>query len=148
MKRRISGAGGGAPAELDAAYISLLRELPLVTIRDEAQYQYAMEVIDRLTDQPGLSKGEEDYLDALSDLVWVYEEKNYPVPEVSGVAVLRHLMEAHDLSQRDMEPIFGAHSIVSEVLSGKRQLNVRQIAKLSERFHLPADVFIDRIPVT
>jgi HTH-type transcriptional regulator/antitoxin HigA len=130
---------------MNTDYLALMREFPLTAIRDETHYTQAMVVIDRLTDQPHLSQGEEDYLDALSDLVWVYEEENYPIPEASGVAVLRHLMEANDLTQRDMEPIFGSHSVVSEILSGKRQLNVRQIAKLSERFHLPADVFIDRI---
>lgn len=130
---------------MNTDYLALVREFPLTAIRDESHYTRAMGMIDRLTDQPHLSEGEGDYLDALSDLVWVYEEQNCPMPEASGVAVLRHLMEANDLSQRDMEPIFGSHSVVSEILSGKRQLNVRHIAKLSERFHLPADVFIDRV---
>ncbi|MNN97350.1 Antitoxin HigA [compost metagenome] len=54
--------------------------------------------------------------------------------------VLRYLMQEHGLSQTDL-PEVGAQSVISEILGGKRQLNVRHIRALSERFGVPADVF-------
>ncbi|SCW59193.1 hypothetical protein SAMN03159306_01965 [Pseudomonas sp. NFACC48-1] len=39
----------------------------------------------------------------------------------------------HGMSQSDL-PGVGTQSVVSEVLSGKRQLNLRQIRWLAERF--------------
>lgn len=55
--------------------------------------------------------------------------------------VLRQLMQEHGLTQSQL-PEIGAQSVVSAVLAGKRQLNVRQIARLARRFKLPADVFV------
>ena len=54
-------------------------------------------------------------------------------------------MDANNLRQKDLVPIFGTESIVSEVLHGKRQLTVEHIEKLSQRFNLsPAVFFAER----
>ena len=45
--------------------------------------------------------------------------------------VLRTLMEAHDLRQKDLVPIFGSESIVSEILHKKRDLNKAHIENQS-----------------
>lgn len=83
------------------------------------------------------------YLAGLTDLVEKYEDLHIVVPSTSGVARLRHLMEANDLQQKDLVPLMGTPSIVSEVLSGKRRLALSHIQKLSGYFGLPADVFLD-----
>jgi len=57
------------------------------------------------------------------------------------VEVLRALMDAHDLRQKDLVPIFGSESIVSEVLHKKRGLNKTHIEKLSKRFRVSPAVF-------
>jgi antitoxin component HigA of HigAB toxin-antitoxin module len=57
------------------------------------------------------------------------------------VDVLRTLMEAHDLLQKDLVPIFGSESIVSEILHKKRDLNKAHIEKLSKRFAVSPAVF-------
>lgn len=54
---------------------------------------------------------------------------------------LRFFMEEHDLTQRDL-PEVGSQDVVSESLSGKRDLNVRQIRALASRFHVSPAVFI------
>ncbi|SFB59432.1 helix-turn-helix domain-containing protein [Azotobacter beijerinckii] len=76
----------------------------------------------------------------MGDLIEAYDEAHRPMPKVSGVEILRYLMQEHGLTQADL-PGVGAQSVVSELLSGKRQLNVRHIRALSERFGVPADVF-------
>jgi HTH-type transcriptional regulator/antitoxin HigA len=73
-----------------------------------------------------------------------YENTHVRIPPVTGVEALRYLMAENDLSQADLAPIFGAPSIVSAVLSGKRRFALAHIARLSERFGVPADVFIGR----
>jgi len=50
-------------------------------------------------------------------------------------------MEQHRLTQSDL-PEVGTQGVVSEILRGKRELNVRQIKALSSRFHVQASVFI------
>lgn len=71
-----------------------------------------------------------------------YERDHVDIPPVSGVEALRHLMEENGLTQADLADLFGGKSVVSEVLSGKRTLSKSHVRKLSERFGLPADVFL------
>ena len=76
-------------------------------------------------------------------LVEAFEEEHYPVPrKTTPLAMLRHLMEAQGLKQKDMLGVFASPSIVSEVLSGKRGLTVEHIKMLSKRFHVSAEAFI------
>jgi HTH-type transcriptional regulator/antitoxin HigA len=63
------------------------------------------------------------------------------MPECSGVDVLRFLMEEHGLTQSDL-PEVGSQGVVSDILRGKRELNVRQIRALAKRFHVLPAVFI------
>ena len=63
------------------------------------------------------------------------------MPEFGGADLLRFFMEEHNLSQSDV-PEVGSQGVVSEVLSGKRELNVRQIRALSERFGVSPSVFV------
>jgi HTH-type transcriptional regulator/antitoxin HigA len=45
------------------------------------------------------------------------------------------------LKQKDL-PELGSQGVVSEILSGKRELNLRQIKALSKRFNVPVSVFV------
>src|SRR5260370_34225472 len=58
--------------------------------------------------------------------------------------MLRKVMDANNLRQKDLVPIFGSESIVSEVLHKKRALNKTHIEKLSKRFHVSPAVFFSR----
>lgn len=50
-------------------------------------------------------------------------------------------MEEHGLNQSDLSEI-GSPGVVSEILNGKRELNVRQIRLLAKRFQVSPAVFI------
>ncbi len=78
----------------------------------------------------------------MGDLIEAYDDSHRPMPEVSGADMLRHLMLWHGLDQSSL-PEVGTQSVISEILSGKRRLNVRQIKALTARFGLPADLFLD-----
>jgi HTH-type transcriptional regulator / antitoxin HigA len=80
-------------------------------------------------------------LDTLGALLFAYEEKHHPVPESSGADMLRFFMEEHGLAQSEL-PEVGSQGVLSEVLSGKRELNVRQIRALAKRFHVSPAVFL------
>ena len=123
-------------------YLTLVRAFPLVSIRNDKHLDEAITVINKLLDISDRSEAEEEYLMALTDLVEIYENAHVEIPPVSGVDLLRYLMEENGLTQADLVPDFGTRSIVSEVLSGKRRLALTHIARLAERFGVPADVFI------
>lgn len=69
------------------------------------------------------------------------ENPTIPIADTSPLNVLRGLMDANNLRQKDLIPIFGSESIVSEVLHRKRELNKTHITKLSKRFHVSPAVF-------
>jgi len=59
----------------------------------------------------------------------------------SPLEVLTELMAANHLKQKDLAPLLGSESIVSEILSRKRKLNKRHIEKLSQRFKVSPALF-------
>jgi transcriptional regulator with XRE-family HTH domain len=67
--------------------------------------------------------------------------RNHPMPVASGAEMLRFFMEERDLTQRDLSEI-GSQGVMSEILSGKREPNVRQIRALASRFDVSPAVFI------
>lgn len=115
----------------------------LLTIRNERAYDKAVKRLNDLLDEIGTNERHSLYelLDTLGTLVRAYEQEHYPMPQVSGADMLRYFMEEHNLSQSDLGEI-GSQGVVSEILCGKRELNVRQIRALSERFHVSPAVFI------
>ena len=116
---------------------------PLLSLRNEQEYDRAVERLNGLLDEVGTDEQHPLYtlLDTLGTLIHAYEEEHHPIPECSGVDVLRFLMEEHDLTQSDL-PEIGSQGVVSEILRGKRELNVRQIRTLAKRFHVSPGVFI------
>jgi HTH-type transcriptional regulator / antitoxin HigA len=102
-----------------------------------------VERLNRLLDEVGTDEQHPLYtlLDTLGTLIHAYEEEHHPIPACSGADVLRFLMEEHGLTQSDL-PEIGSQGVVSEILRGKRELNVRQIRVLATRFHVSPAVFI------
>ena len=80
-------------------------------------------------------------VDIIGDWIEDWDQKHHPMPVASGVDVLRYMMREHGLTQSDL-PGVGTQSVVSEILSGKRQLNLRQIRWLAERFGVSVETFI------
>ena len=84
------------------AYLELVREFPLTSIRSERQLKEAQRVMDQLLAQGKLTAGAAAYLDALSDLVGAYEDVRYPLPAASDADMLRHLLEAKGITQTEL----------------------------------------------
>ena len=113
------------------------------TIRDEAHYARMTQTLESLLDEAG---GDERHpimglVDIVGDLIEDYETEQHHLPETSGIDALKFLMEQHGLKQRDLQEI-GSQGVVSEILAGKRELNVRQVRALSERFGVSTATFL------
>ena len=81
-------------------------------------------------------------LDVVTSFVHDYEERNVEIPDATPAVVLGFLMEQNNLRQSDLAEDFGSQSNVSEVLSGKREINARQARALAKRFGVSPAVFI------
>ena len=116
---------------------------PLLSIRNEREYNAAVKRLNALLDEIGTNEKHPLYslLDTLATLIHAYEEEYYPIPGSNGADMLRFLMQEHGLTQSDL-PEVGSQGVLSEILNGKRELNVRQIRALAERFGVSTAVFI------
>lgn len=110
-------------------------------ITSDSQHREYLSVLDKLASKENPTTQEEKYAAVLMALIEAYEEEHHRIPDASPIEVLRTLMEANKLRQKDLVPIFGSESIVSEVLHKKRSLNKAHIEKLSKRFHVSPAVF-------
>ncbi len=124
-----------------ANYAALLQEIRPEVIRDERQNQIYIRRLEALSSKKTLTRAEEKLMHLLLLLVEDFERKSDPVPDAPPLGVLRHLMESHDLRQKDLAGIFGAESVVSEVLHGKRELTKEHIRRLSAKFGVSPAVF-------
>jgi len=76
-------------------------------------------------------------VETLTVLIEAYDREHHSLPEASAVDVIRFLTEQHGLTQKDL-PKIGSQGVVSEVLAGRRELNVRQIRAFAARFGVDA----------
>lgn len=123
-------------------YAALLaRTLPAV-IHSDKENERCISMLEQL-DRKGenLSAAERRLAELLTLLVEEFEEKAYALKPASPIEVLRELMEANKLKQKDLTDVFGTPSIVSEVLHEKRGLTVEHIRKLTRRFRVSPEVF-------
>lgn len=108
-------------------------------------YDKLSKMLDNLLDIVGSDENHEliGLVDVISHMITMYDEhKKYQINNISGIKALKFLMEQHNLNQSDL-PEIGSQGVVSEILNGKRILNVSQIKKLSRKFHVSAETFID-----
>lgn len=116
---------------------------PLFSIRDEDAYDRAIVTLNALIDEVGNDEQHPLYelLDTLGTVIHAYEEKHHPIPECSGVEVLRFLMEEHQFEPSDLTEL-GPPNIVLEILNGDRDLTVTHIQALAETFQVSPAVFV------
>lgn len=129
----------------DRIYDALVTRFVPRVLHDGRDYGQAMAIIDDLLGKDELRPSEKDYLDLITRLVADYEAEHHPVQDVNGIEMLRFLMAQHGLKQKDLVDIFKTPSILSEVLSGKRELNKSHIEGLSRRFHVSPAVFFEAV---
>jgi HTH-type transcriptional regulator/antitoxin HigA len=112
-------------------------------IHDEVGYKNTVEMVDALAGHP-LNKDQEDYLLLLSVLVERYEADTLPKrPRVTGLAMLRYLLDENELGGDDLAKLIGVdRSVAYRILKGERGLTTDHIKALCKRFFVPADLFI------
>lgn len=108
----------------------------------EAEYDQLVDGLDELLKIIGEDEKHplNDLAVLVGDVIEAYDHEHRPMPAVSGVEALRYLMREHGLNQADL-PEVGTQSVISEILAGKRQINLRQIRQLADRFGVPVEVF-------
>jgi HTH-type transcriptional regulator/antitoxin HigA len=123
-------------------YGTLLRKFPPKVIHTEKENEMYTEILFDLDRRSKtLTRAEKELAELLTLLIEDFEERQYELPRAKPLDALHFLMDQHGLKQKDLVGVFGTPSIVSEVLSGRRELNKDHIKRLSERFHVSPEPF-------
>ncbi len=117
---------------------------PLLSVpHNLAEYNRLLGFLDSLIDEVGNNESHPlaSLMETIGSLIEAYESGHLGGMEGSPAGALKSLMEEHGVKQSDLSEI-GSQGVVSEILSGKRRLNVRQIKILSKRFNVSPAVFV------
>ena len=110
---------------------------------NEKDYNKMVNLLDSLIDEIGNNESHPlaSLMETLGSLIEAYESHKLPEIEGNAVAALKALMQEHGIRQSDL-PEIGSQGVVSEIISGKRRLNIRQIKALGKRFNVSPAVFV------
>jgi HTH-type transcriptional regulator / antitoxin HigA len=108
-----------------------------------SQYKKIVKILDELIDEVGNDEKHElaPLIETIGNLIEEYETNHFIQPNAKPIEVLKYLILEKNLNQKDLS-ILGSQGVVSEILNGKRKLNVRQIKAFAEKFHASPAVFI------
>jgi HTH-type transcriptional regulator / antitoxin HigA len=122
-------------------YAQLLATTLPHVIHTQGENERCIAALEALDGRGDLTVEEQRIAELLTLLIEDFEKKSYALPAAAPIEIVRHLMESNGLRQQDMVDVFGSPSIVSEVLSGKRDLAKGHIEKLSQRFNVSPELF-------
>jgi len=124
-------------------YGELLSQYQPKIITTEEENERAIALVESLTHNSDLTPEEEQIVELLITLIEKFEAEHYPLNNLSTpLSRLTFLMEENQLHQADLIEVFEAKDIVSEVLSGKRQISKSHALKLGEFFNLNPALFL------
>jgi len=124
-------------------YKQLLMEKSPKVIHGSSEHRRLRSVLEQALHKPELTKAEQDYCELLSVLIDDYEKKTFAIrADATPVDVLKELMAANHLQQKDLLDVFKHKGLISEILHGRRPLSVEHIRRLARRFHVSPSVFI------
>ena len=136
----------GSKQKVSPTYIKLVEVFPLQPITSKKQHEMALKVLEKLitytNEEASSDKGASMYLKTLSELVSDYEKNQFKSVGISGAEMLAYIMDLQGLNQADLSKELGGQPVVSKILKGERELNLRQVRSLAKRFKVSPEVFI------
>jgi HTH-type transcriptional regulator / antitoxin HigA len=123
-------------------YTTLLIQHQPKPIANDAEYEATIALASELEHRPHLTAEEETLLELLLTLIEKYEATHAPIPNSPGSSVLKHLMEAQDITIPELTKIFGDTTIVEQILTGQQSISLTEAETLAVQFNVPAQVFL------
>ena len=115
----------------------------IAPIRNVKHYKKLVATLEALLDETASDERHPamGLVDIVGDLIEDYEAGHHALTPATGLQALKFLVDQHGLKQGDLSEI-GSQGVVSEILAGKRELNIRQVRALGERFGVDAGTFV------
>jgi len=122
-----------------------------IEIKKKDDHQFALDLLEQLMTKAEDRDGEPllHLIDIVSDAIETYEDNlesvSRYVQEIDsidpGVSTLRVLIDQYGLTYSDLKNEIGSKSLVSQILSGQKNLTKTHITKLSNRFNISPQLF-------
>ncbi|MGH9962832.1 MAG: helix-turn-helix domain-containing protein, partial [Pyrinomonadaceae bacterium] len=117
--------------------------MELRVIKSEDDYHLVLQEAERLVARdPAAGSTDADRLELLTVLIEDYEHRQFPFETPDPIDAIEFRMHEQGLRQRDLVPLIGSRSRVSEVLARKRPLNVPMIRALSTGLGIPLEALV------
>lgn len=129
-------------------YKALIERFPLVPIKNDTHLDEAHEVAQALMLRGDIASDEAEYLEVLLDEIGKYERKHHALnfEDMAPHELLQSFMSDHGLKQVDMQAILGVSSgVMSELVSGKRELTKEHCVKLGQHFKVTPALFLPKV---
>ena len=123
-------------------YSQLLVEYQPKVITTEAEYDQALETVEKLMANQQRTPEQTAILQLLVTLIEEFETKHYPIEPSSPHAMLEHLMDVRGIKQSDLVGIIGSKGVISEIVNRKRAISKAQAKALGELFNVSPALFI------
>jgi HTH-type transcriptional regulator/antitoxin HigA len=113
-------------------------------IHDDTEDAEATVIMNALAVFARLNAEQQDYLDVLTDFVDEFDKaRKIEWPKISGLDVLKHLMEERGMSAADLSRVLRAsRNLGAMILRGERKLTLKHVRTLSRHFRVSADLFL------
>jgi len=125
----------------DETYGQALADYLPRPIHDDAENERATAMLEEIGSLADPTPEQIAVAEILIALIEAYEKK-YALERPSGLAVLRELMLANDMKQRDLEAIIKSKGLVSDLLREKRPISKGVAQKLATRFNVDYRLFL------
>lgn len=129
--------------EITRAWITFQDCAGLRPIRDEADFQRIQALANTLADDVGDDEDHPLYslFSIVLEMIERWEDEHVEIAPAPPREVLRHLLEANNLKQKDLTGI-ASQTLVSDILAGRREISKRLAKSLATRFHVDVSAFI------
>jgi HTH-type transcriptional regulator/antitoxin HigA len=114
-------------------------------IHDEAEDAEASAIMYALAVFARLNVEQQEYLEVLTEFVDAFDKgRKISWPRVTGVDMLKHLMEAQDMNAAELSRLLGgSRNLGAMILRGERKLTLNHVRILARRFRVSADLFLE-----
>jgi HTH-type transcriptional regulator/antitoxin HigA len=112
-------------------------------IRTGADYDWALAQAARYFEkQPKRGAPAGDRFEVLLSLIESYEAKHWAIDAPDPIEAIKAQMKQLGHTQADLSELIGSRSRATEILKRQRALSMAMVRKLSESWHIPAEVLI------
>ncbi len=118
----------------------MTRELPLIHTDDDNQRAIAL--LEAIHENEPLTPEQEAVAELLTTFIEKFEEERHALTPASPPAIMRELLQANDLEQKDLAQLVCSKGIASELLSGKRRISRSQAHLFADQFSVPYRLFL------